>query len=377
MTEIPKNKSWLANLALVLFGIGFAALAILAAFALFPQLQPNTIEFQVKMGDIFFHHPEWVTPPDNPDEVLSRHWLAWDDDGFRVPARQADDYAILALGDSYTEASNVARPWPDVLAEAGDTTVRNLGFRGYGPVEQAVILDLYGAESDADTVIIGYFEGNDLGDAATADPDSIVLPSQTGEFEITPTDLSKIDERDERYPVEIEIKDERSEIAFLEFYLWQLNATKVNYRQSLNVERLVESWDTMRAVKPDACFILAYFPNKPHIYVPHVVPQDQPILTQKLMEQVAQPGEFLQQVDNDTDFPRLLNRLDNQRDVIAEKADEADLIFFDLTPVLAEAAASGELVYYVYDTHWNQNGHDVVGRALADFLAEDPCASQS
>jgi hypothetical protein len=32
------------------------------------------------------------------------------------------------------------------------------------------------------------------------------------------------------------------------------------------------------------------------------------------------------------------------------------------------------MVYYVYDTHLNQRGHDLVGAAIADYLRSDPCA---
>jgi hypothetical protein len=54
----------------------------------------------------------------------------------------------VALGDSYTEAANVARPWPDVLAERSGLAVRNLGFRGYGPVEELRVLRDYGVKSN-------------------------------------------------------------------------------------------------------------------------------------------------------------------------------------------------------------------------------------
>jgi hypothetical protein len=101
------------------------------------------------MGDIFVTRPGIIAPPANPYDVLSEHPLVWDADGFRVPVGPSDHYEIIALGDSYTEAANVAQPWPDVLALKSGRAVRNMGFRGYGPVEEARVLKDYGAKSGA------------------------------------------------------------------------------------------------------------------------------------------------------------------------------------------------------------------------------------
>src|SRR5438477_532561 len=125
VTTSPLRR-WLARLALVLFGVALAALLFESFFRLFPNLLPDgrarsvdlgTIRYTVGMGDIFVARPGVIEPPSNPNEVLSEHKLAWDADGFRVPARPAAHYDVLALGDSYTEGPNVALPWPDVLAQ--------------------------------------------------------------------------------------------------------------------------------------------------------------------------------------------------------------------------------------------------------------------
>lgn len=375
----PQSKTelrWWMPLVLGGFGVALALAAVLVFLAVFPQFRPDTIIFRVKQGDIFFHTPEWVRVPENPDEILSIHWLAWDGDGFRVPARRADRYPILALGDSFTEAANVGKPWPDVLAEALGQPVRNLGFRGYGPVEEARILELYGANSGAEVVIVGFFEGNDLSNAVTADPDNIVLPSQAGQFEIIATDLDAITERDERYPMRIAINGEAHDIVFFEGYLWWLNGATRAFERSLNVEITAQSWRQMRATMPDACLIVAYFPAKPHIYLPYLLPEYHIPVMREARRMVAGAGEAMRQIVEATDYDTFLSRLGNQRDALAARAAAEGVILFDTTPALQAAAAEGELLYYTYDTHWNQRGHEVVGQALADFMADGACAGQ-
>lgn len=373
-TKIPQ---WVANAGLVLLGLLFAGAMMAVFLIIFPQYRPGVTIFTVSHGDIFFHQAVWVKPPPNPDEILDIYTINWDADGFRIPARQASHYPILAVGDSFTEAPNVGRPWTDVLAEAAQTAVKNLAYRGYGPVEQAHILAEYGADSGAETVVVGFFEGNDLANAVTAEGQPVLLPSEvtSEQRQLVNTDVETVTERDERYPMQVEINGVSEEIAFFEAYAWVLNASEGSFARSRNLQITLQSYEAMREAMPDACLVVAYFPTKPHIYLPYLKPEYQPILMQKVERFSAQDGEPLRLVAmNDTTFEELLQRLPNLRNAFKAQVEAAGFVFFDLTPVLQDAAARGEMLYYTYDTHWNQAGHEVVGRAIADFLAQNPCA---
>ncbi len=160
-TETKQSTRLLAILALILVGILFAGVIVLGVFALFPQLRPGMIRYTVGMGDLFVFQRGSIAPPENSYDILSLHALNWDADGFRVPDQPADHYAVLALGDSYTEGANVALPWPDVLAQVSGRTVRNLGFRGYGPVEEARVMEMFGTDAGAEYAILAHFAGNE------------------------------------------------------------------------------------------------------------------------------------------------------------------------------------------------------------------------
>ncbi|MFN8373969.1 MAG: hypothetical protein U0694_13965 [Anaerolineae bacterium] len=92
----------------------FALLLVGGVLLAFPQprFDPRfqLVRFTVGIGDMFITRQGQIAPPENPYEVLSEHRLGYDDEGFRIPARSADTYDIVALGDSYTEAANAARP---------------------------------------------------------------------------------------------------------------------------------------------------------------------------------------------------------------------------------------------------------------------------
>lgn len=370
----PKRPTWLLNLILIGIGIVFALILVGVILLVFPQLRPNTIRFTVEMGDIFYHQAAWMTPPDNGKDVLATYWLEWDEDGFRVPHWRADTYPVVALGDSFTEAPNAPKPWPDVLATALNMPVRNLGFRGFGPREEMQSFELYGNPEQVETVIIGFFEGNDLSNAFTTRNNAFQPPSAVTDRSMIPTDISAIENRDERYPMQIEINGVISDIALLEGYVWMLNGSYETYRDSRNLALTERNWRMIADAAPQACIIIAYFPDKSHIYLPYLTTEDQPILLQKTMETVLDSRQRLtQKAAPEMTFEALLANMDNQRDALAETSAALGLPFIDLTPVLTKAASTGELTYYTYDTHWNQRGHELAGNAIAEFVKSMPC----
>ncbi|MFZ2880958.1 MAG: hypothetical protein WA009_15555, partial [Phototrophicaceae bacterium] len=61
------------------------------------------------------------------------------------------------------------------------------------------------------------------------------------------------------------------------------------------------------------------------------------------------------------------------RDLIAALlAERAGWRLIDLTPAFEAAAAEERLLYYPYDTHWNQAGHDLAAQVIAEAI-KDGC----
>lgn len=370
----PSPRQILINTSLVLGSTALTFFIIQLFLAAFPRLQPDTLVFTVGMQDIYYHHAEWVRRPDNPDEVLSVHRLVYDQEGFRIPARPASAYEILALGDSFTEAANVALPWSDVLAAASGRSVRNLGFRGYGPVEITHMIERYGQDTASEILIVGFFEGNDLNNAEASQGKPMLFPSEIEVPEFVPIDFDSVDQSHTRYPLTITLGTANHPIAFFEWYVWNLNVTPEALAQSLEMAYLRTEFERMQAASADKCLILAYFPSKPHIYLPYLDEASQRILLQNSHQRELDERTSLHNVAQpDLTFEQLIARLDNQRDAIATLAASLGILFFDTTVLAQQAAAAGELLYYQTDTHWNQRGHTIAGEALADYLATGIC----
>lgn len=392
-------RTWLLRLGLMAFGVALAAAIFVGALrlGLVPgltadgrarSLDMGTITFTAGMGDLFLHRKGLIAPPPDPYLVLSEHRLAWDNDGFRLSVQPSPDgnYEIVALGDSFTEAANAARPWPDVLAAETGKQVRNLGFRGYGPVEEGRVLRDYGLKANPRLVIMGYFEGNDLNDVVSVRwRDPFVLPA-LARAEFAPFDPKNPIWVAENagpfpYPIQLDLNGTQQDMAFLDDYLSWLNAEPATFAQSDNLNALGTAIDEIRATLKTAsappCLLMAYFPEKSHIYLPYVVPEDRAGVASTVeFRRLEKPGSLIIGGRRGSSYEEIMGRLGNQRDAVAALSAGRGVAFLDLTPAFEAAATKGAILYYTYDTHWNQAGHDLAGRTIAAYLntRPHPCA---
>jgi hypothetical protein len=376
MTSKTKLKRWQANLLLIGFGLIMALIVVGGVRLILPQLfeSGQLVRFTVGIGDMFITRHGMIAPPDDPFEILSEHRIAYDADGFRVPARTADVYEVIALGDSYTEAANTARPWSDVLAAESGLTVRNLGFRGYGPVQELRVLQEYGMSDNPRLIVVGYFEGNDLSNVVN---NTEFIQPNIARAEFPPFDPTQEVWRTGnpppyQLPVNLDINGMMTPMALLDDYLSWLNVASEDYAQSGNMRALEATWREMQSTAGDACVVIAYFPTAPHIYLPYLAEADRERFMATVHSMgISAPNENL--LDSGTiTYEESLARLNNQRDAIAALAAELNIPFIDLVPAFEESAAQGNILYYAYDTHWNQAGHDLAGQVIADYLAQHP-----
>jgi hypothetical protein len=369
-------KIMFIRFSLGIFGIGFAAGLALLTLQLFPDLRPGgqRFVFRDSDGDTFRHQPGFVRPPE-PDRILEDFIRRKDDDGFRQARMSADHYPILALGDSFTEGGQV--PWVDVLAEELDTPVRNLGWRGFGPLHELEVLRQYGSP-DHDWILIAYFEGNDLSNIQTAQRqleqtggiaiarDADQAAGQTQDGIITAPDGNYL------YPLTHLLGARRLELAYISDYLWWLNGDMETFRQSRNVALLGQAFAEFKTLASQACLALVYIPSKEHLYFPYSDPQGNRryVLQNGLRlgldsEDWLSFGELAPQADSE-----VLANLENQRLVVTAVAQEAGLQVIDLTPTFQAALPTAPPLYYTYDSHWTQDGHALAGQTIARFIEE-------
>lgn len=358
-----------------LFGCVIALLLITLVFGdvrlLLARAIGNETVFTVGMGDILYWQYEDVRPPENPDIILSAHGLRFDPDGFRLPVQSFETYPIVALGDSFTEAANVAITWPDALAATGEIGVRNLGFKGYGPQHYAWVMENYGVQYDPEIVIVTFFGGNDLASAGLQGFDEpIMLPAEQRANEVfqEPEPVPQPQDDIYRYPVQT---IDGEPLVLLDDYLSWSNVDAETLLQSVNYEVIENSLRRIQAVAPDACLIFAYFPAKAEVYLPYVRPEDRATVIETTQHILIDSEGRLNPItvpDLEITYEKLLSIRRTTAQVLSDLADDVGFHFADTWPVLDQAVAAGKHLYYTYDTHWNQAGQQRVGEYLAEVV---------
>lgn len=401
-TKDPQATPLWQKIALALFGIGLAYGLITVLLLLFPNLLPGAdfaerrfagtrvdVQFRLSDGDLFVFKPEHVRPiAPEEDRVLETFTLEWDADGFRVPQRVAEAYPIVAFGDSFTEGANVPVPWADRVAELLDTPVRNLGYRNHGPYENADVARSFGAAEPRTWVLYGHFSGNDLSDALRTEEQRIAERSpfylipwaaqRAGDNVALQAPRAADPDANYTYPMPVVIGGTYYELALHENLLWWQLAPRAGYASSRSYGIVAEALDTVAEATPDACRALIFIPTKEQLYYEYIdwgarrwllpVAQRPTPLENGIL--VLQPDA--RSKDSREDDADLIAHLSDQRDAMAAMAAEKGWIFVDLLEPFREQVAQGELLYYQYDTHWNQAGHNLAAARIVDAMRQHP-----
>lgn len=403
MSTEPPQKPEKASINLVtvvsmtLFGVVAAFVLLLAVLWLAPDLllddnsdytrpyanQSISAEFKISDGNMYDALPGIVRPPEE-DMILEAFQLAWDDDGFRVPRRATSAYPIAAFGDSFTEGFNVPQPWPDVLDGLLDVPVRNYGYRGYGPVEVARGVEEFGITEPRQWIIYAYFSGNDLGDAVrTLQMDDSILGRLKRLFsqQDVPEDIEPIVNDHYDFPMPVIIGGNYYELAFLHYYLYWNRAPDEGFESSRNFQSFLDSLDNIQQEVPaETCLALVFIPTKEQLYYPYIHPSSRQWLRGISGRMALDDDNYLYLLEDPIDLDAedaFITSLDDQREAVANAlAIRPEWHLIDLYPGFQDVVADGELLYYPFDTHWNQAGHSLAAEIIAEFLQNQPnCAT--
>lgn len=403
MTDSPAEQSpstptplWQKAL-LIVGGIAFAFLMVAVVLTLFPGLVGANdpiertsagttidVEFRYNDGDLFAWMPGRIRPVED-NAIIAAYTIAWDDEGFRIPAMQADHYPIIVFGDSFTEGPNVGMPWPDLLATELDVPVRNYGYRAYGPREIAITAQEVAAEDAQapDWVIYAHFSGNDFAQANIPDDQLIderspvyLIPFLADPSRNRDDDTPLNPDAQYDFPMPVIIGGNFYEMAILDAYIWWQIAPETGFENNNSYRSIAESLDTVRAtVGDETCRVLLFIPTKGQLYYRYIHDGVRQFMRQNAQRPAVQENGNLDlepYTVSEADEPDFISQFNDQRDAMAQMAAEHGWHFIDLVPAFTEAVANGELLYYQYDTHWNQAGHDLAARTIAAEMRAIP-----
>jgi hypothetical protein len=391
----------LGNLVLAILGLVIALGLVEMVMRAFPNWVPlevrvnpparrikafinETYDLRQSDGDLW-HYMQGNIAPLSPDQnqVIAHIHMTTDANGFRNSPPEKATYGIVALGDSFTRASGVATPWTQKLAEYTGNDVLNLGEVGFGPQDELKVLRQYGLKKQPHLVVLAYFEGNDLYDAASYEQASPFILFRFGKYilrrsveawqEKSSGTASAAVTSNYRYPITITIDHKDIKTVFFPSYISWLSLSRDSIEASQNYRLVRETILQMQELSEaaGANFLLIYVPSKSHVYLPYL--KDPATLARVFTDVPAielDDTGFLQFRDN-TITPGLVRQhMDDQTRLLADFAAENHIHFLNLTPIFQEEASTGAELYYPFDTHWNQLGHDLAAVSINDYIQE-------
>lgn len=386
---VSKISFW-QKMLLIVGGVAFALVMVTIVLRAFPNLikgsgpvqrsEANTViqvEFHHSQGDLFVTLPGRIRPPAD-DPILAAFTLTYDADSFRMPAQQAEHYPIAAFGDSFTEGYNVAAPWPDKLAELLNIPIRNYGYRSYGPREVADTIKQFAGREPRQWVLYAFFSGNDLGDtnraAALSERSPFYLLPQLAEqaAEEMSTQVAQNQQEHYDFPMPVIIGGNYYEMAFLTYYLFRQLAPPEGFEASRTFQLFEEALDEMTTSTPDTCRALIFIPTKEQLYYPYIYPTERHYIRQNAYRAFLDSSQILQlepEPLDEADEPNMIAHLNDQRDAVQKLIERKEgWYFIDLLPTFQAHVDAGELLYYPYDSHWNQDGHNLAAQVIAEEL---------
>jgi hypothetical protein len=382
---------FLLRFALIL---ALTMLAITAALMLLPTVffgptehytrgqanQSYEVIFRPTDGDLFRLLPERVRPPEDNAPVAT-FTMRWDADGWRVGANPSDSQPVAVLGDSFIEGYTAEFPLTDRLSDLLGVGVANYGFRAYGPVEEARAAAEFLPRQSRSTVVYAYYI-NDLNDALRGPKVDVSTPllawaNLAAKFITTPAPV-----RDENgtvtyeMPVTVNLPTGTTEMAFFPLFWSWLQAPDAGFYASREFVEVIRTMDAIDTAAPDACRLLLYIPPKEQVYFPYLEADYRAsILRDNYRLTLLDDGRLRREAypfdpDAEQDF---IGALNGQRDALATAVEsQMGWTLVDLMPAFSEAASEGAVLYFPYDVHWTQAGHDLAAQVLAEAIRAMP-----
>lgn len=295
-----------------------------------------------------------TAPPITPETIIYTR----DNRGFRNPTPYPDKVNLVIVGDSFTAAENIQRPYWDDLSDS----MLVFGLPGSGTEEQRLLLEHFGLPRQPEHVILAFFGGNDMTDTGHFNEvkragynlyDYGNRNRKPWEYLVTfhlfmfvKESLDSSDSND-RCPYPITVNNGQSTALYDAF------VAGVAQEPLTNTSLWQETTDAItniatQVIDSGGQFTLMYIPYKAEVYAPLLSESDQNAIAERL----------------NIDW----SLVDQQPALLATLADETGFTFLDLTPILRSAIQAGNEPYFYADTHWNQQGHDLVNSFLQDYL---------
>lgn len=345
-----------------------------------PPLTVSTYDVRYSDADAFYWRPDLIRPvPASDNRLEARVTFATDEYGFRNPAPISPQVEAVVLGRSISLAGHIAEPWPDLLARGLDWRVFNLSQPGGGIKVKQLLLERFGLPRHPRWVIIELVPSIDILGSHTS-PQFVSQQMLVPVAQVLLRRLmaeKAIDTGQAIYPLRVDLPEREVDLTCCLHYLdfFSLDAQTLgrsqdwaNYRQEL-----LSIIDEARA--NEACVALLYVPTKPDVYFPLAQHPEQlsPSLREAIPYRLNSEGGIEHDPGSAISVDLVRQNALAGHDLVESFARENDLVWIDPNDALVQSVLEGRDPFMVYDSHWNQLGHDLVAETVIEALSKASC----
>lgn len=370
------------RILLIFFGLATGLLLLEGCLRLLGDFLPEGLRyraglarFHAQMDGIYIPDPYlWHKSVPGIDRTITGHpdydfsvqtnALGYDGIGFRDDGIN-DSSPIIALGDSFTWGDGIDNDkiWVERLEAESGRDVVNLGMSGYGSQQILRLLQTYGLPLKPRLMLWGFFPNdfNDSGHFAWREetgrlakqapkpkPWTETLDRELRIYSVAYTWLvSPFEEPDDNEEYErLYYTDNTLNLSFVLRSYWgkRLDPTDKYTGPGVAYTQQALAEAQTAAGQLNAELVVLLFPSKEQVYWPIVSTL----------------------VDNAADF-----KVNWPHDEVKAWCQANGVRYLDLTPVFAAHAAQGEQLYYRFDAHWNEAGHELAAQTIRQYLAEN------
>jgi hypothetical protein len=325
-------------------------------------------------ADVFLWRPDLVAQI-SPDEDKLEAQVVFQTDlfGFRNPPTPPEDVDIVVLGRSTSLGAPSARPWPQVLQTQSGLQVLNLAQSGATLEARFQYLCRYGLPRNPKWVIVEVNPPLDiLGYRPSTNSIAPHLAVPILQYFLQP--FAPAPPYAPIYPIPASINGHNFDLVccihYTDFYSLDIGTLAASGDWALFRQLLTTYINDLR--QQGIKVAILYLPQKGSLYFPLV---DDP----QMLAPIAASWRPLKLDEDDrlvTDpqgeiSPAMLQaNAYAARDLLAGYAGDDHLLFIDPSAMLSQAASEGQLPYMVYDSHWNQKGHDLVAVSVLQAITK-------
>jgi hypothetical protein len=345
-----------------------------------PPLTIQNYDVRYSDADAFHWRPDLIRPVAAADDRLeARVTYATDEYGFRNPAPLPTQVEAVILGRSISLAGHLDKPWPALLADRLGWQVSNLSLPGSGIRVKQSMLERYGLPRSPRWVVVEVVPSIDiLGEHA-------IPPTLSGQV-VTPVlqglirgwmPAQPVAAGQAIYPLAVDLPGRTVDLTcclhYMDFFSLDRETLEASRDWAIYSRELLEIVAAARS--QGACVALLHVPTKPDVYFPLALHPGQlePSLREFAPLRLNPGGTVERDEGGAFSVDQVRQNALAGRDLLADFARQNSLAWIDPNEALVRSVLDGRDPFMVYDSHWNQLGHEIVAEAVAATLQEAPC----